>query len=214
MEPVASSTGSLPAAFIGHGSPMNTLEVNRFTQVWRDLGRALPRVLNAAYRKAGQVCTSVQRLYVDRRIVEAFMPKLVEAAQKMKAGDPADPATVIGPMISLHHAERAQGWVDAAVAAVLIRHESHRRSRGHQRGHQGLGLQRGNGGGGIEQGRDAGLHLVPGAQHRGAVARMRTRCSSPGAAEPPASRGSACCRSGSGRCSSARPATTPSASAI
>jgi acyl-CoA reductase-like NAD-dependent aldehyde dehydrogenase len=68
-------------------------------------------------RKAGQVCTSVQRLYVDRRIAGAFVPKLVAAAQKMKAGDPSDPSTVIGPMISPHHAQRAQSWVDAAVAA-------------------------------------------------------------------------------------------------
>jgi 4,5-DOPA dioxygenase extradiol len=34
---------NMPAAFVGHGSPMNTLEVNRFTQAWRDLGHALPR---------------------------------------------------------------------------------------------------------------------------------------------------------------------------
>ena len=33
----------MPAAFIGHGSPMNTLEVNRFTSAWRELGAALPR---------------------------------------------------------------------------------------------------------------------------------------------------------------------------
>jgi 4,5-DOPA dioxygenase extradiol len=33
----------MPAAFVGHGSPMNTLELNGFTQVWRDLGEALPR---------------------------------------------------------------------------------------------------------------------------------------------------------------------------
>lgn len=33
----------MPAAFIGHGSPMNTLEVNRFTGAWRALGRSLPR---------------------------------------------------------------------------------------------------------------------------------------------------------------------------
>ena len=33
----------MPAVFIGHGSPMNTLEVNRFTTAWRDLGRRLPR---------------------------------------------------------------------------------------------------------------------------------------------------------------------------
>ena len=32
-----------PVLFIGHGNPMNTLEVNRYTQAWRDLGRRLPR---------------------------------------------------------------------------------------------------------------------------------------------------------------------------
>lgn len=33
----------MPAVFIGHGSPMNTLETNRFTQVWQELGRSIPR---------------------------------------------------------------------------------------------------------------------------------------------------------------------------
>jgi 4,5-DOPA dioxygenase extradiol len=36
-------TTKMPAAFIGHGSPMNTLEDNRFTAAWRELGRSLPR---------------------------------------------------------------------------------------------------------------------------------------------------------------------------
>jgi acyl-CoA reductase-like NAD-dependent aldehyde dehydrogenase len=78
---------------------------------------AIPKILNAGFRKAGQVCTSVQRLYVDRRIAAEFALKLVAAAQKMKAGDPSDPATVIGPMISEHHAKRAQSWVDESIAA-------------------------------------------------------------------------------------------------
>lgn len=82
-----------------------------------DIELAIPKILNAGFRKAGQVCTSVQRLYVDRRIAAAFVPRLVAAGQKMKAGDPADPATIIGPMISEHHARRAQSWVDEAVAA-------------------------------------------------------------------------------------------------
>ncbi len=82
-----------------------------------DTALAIPKILNAGFRKAGQVCTSVQRLYVDRRIAAAFVPQLVAAAQKMKAGDPADPSTIIGPMISEHHARRAQSWVDEAVAA-------------------------------------------------------------------------------------------------
>lgn len=82
-----------------------------------DIDLAIPKILNAGLRKAGQVCTSVQRLYVDRRVLARFVPALVSAAQAMKAGDPADPATVIGPMISEHHARRAQAWVEEAVAA-------------------------------------------------------------------------------------------------
>ena len=37
------ATTLMPAAFIGHGSPMNTLESNRYTAAWQALGRALPR---------------------------------------------------------------------------------------------------------------------------------------------------------------------------
>lgn len=81
-----------------------------------DTALAIPKILNAGFRKAGQVCTSVQRLYVDRRIAAEFVPQLVAAARKMKAGDPSDPATVIGPMISTAHAQRAQFWVAEAVA--------------------------------------------------------------------------------------------------
>ena len=38
-----SASDRMPAAFIGHGSPMNTLELNAFTRSWRELGRTLPR---------------------------------------------------------------------------------------------------------------------------------------------------------------------------
>jgi acyl-CoA reductase-like NAD-dependent aldehyde dehydrogenase len=82
-----------------------------------DIDMAVPKIINAGFRKAGQVCTSVQRLFVDRRIAASFIPKLVAAANATKAGDPADPTTAIGPMISAHHAQRATAWVQEAVAA-------------------------------------------------------------------------------------------------
>lgn len=81
-----------------------------------DLARAVPKIVGAGFRKAGQVCTSVQRLHVERGIVEPFTAKLAAALRAMPHGDPADPATVIGPMISRVHAERAKRWVDEAVA--------------------------------------------------------------------------------------------------
>jgi acyl-CoA reductase-like NAD-dependent aldehyde dehydrogenase len=76
---------------------------------------AIPKIINAGFRKAGQVCTSVQRLLVDREIAGEFIPKFVAATRALKFGDPAEPATVIGPMISVSHAQRAQAWIDEAV---------------------------------------------------------------------------------------------------
>jgi succinate-semialdehyde dehydrogenase/glutarate-semialdehyde dehydrogenase len=80
-----------------------------------DLALAVPKIANAAFRKAGQVCTSVQRLMIDRRVLETFLPKFLDAVRLMKAGDPADPAVTVGPMISEAHAERATSWIQEAV---------------------------------------------------------------------------------------------------
>ena len=82
-----------------------------------DVELAIPKIINAGFRKAGQVCTSVQRLFVDRRIASTFIPQFVAAARATKAGDPGAPGTVVGPMISTHHAERAAAWVAEAVQA-------------------------------------------------------------------------------------------------
>lgn len=81
-----------------------------------DLARAIPRCVNASFRKAGQVCTSVQRLYVHRSILDSFVDSLVDATNKARVGDPRDPTTLVGPMISEREAERALGWVNEAVA--------------------------------------------------------------------------------------------------
>ncbi len=81
-----------------------------------DLARSVPRCMNASFRKAGQVCTSVQRLYVQRAILESFVASLVAATASAKVGDPWDRATLVGPMISATEAERAGAWVDEAVA--------------------------------------------------------------------------------------------------
>ncbi len=77
---------------------------------------AIAKILNAGFRKAGQVCTSVQRLYVERSVAASFVPKLVEAARQMKTGDPADASTVIGPMISREAADRAFAQIEEAIA--------------------------------------------------------------------------------------------------
>lgn len=82
-----------------------------------DLERAIPKIANAGLRKAGQVCTSVQRLYVDRRIADEVAQRLVEFASTLVAGDPRDPATRVGPLITEQAAIRAESWIGEAVAA-------------------------------------------------------------------------------------------------
>jgi succinate-semialdehyde dehydrogenase/glutarate-semialdehyde dehydrogenase len=80
-----------------------------------DLDHALPKCVGTAFRKAGQVCTSLQRLYVHANIVEAFGARLAAEASALKVGDPRDPETVVGPMIDAREAKRAEAWVREAV---------------------------------------------------------------------------------------------------
>lgn len=81
-----------------------------------DLKRAAGRVANSGFRRAGQACTSTQRLFVHKDVVDEFSALLADATQNLPCGDPHDPKTIIGPMISEQEAIRAQEWVDEAIA--------------------------------------------------------------------------------------------------
>ena len=79
-----------------------------------DLDLAIPKIARASFRKAGQVCTSIQRLYVDASIAGEVTARLVKAAAAMPCGDPRQADTVVGPMISVREAERASSWIQQA----------------------------------------------------------------------------------------------------
>lgn len=70
----------------------------------------------SGYAIAGQVCTSVQRLYVHEDVLDAFTKIFVPLVEQMKLGDPMDDATDIGPMLTDAAAERAEEVLKAAVA--------------------------------------------------------------------------------------------------
>jgi succinate-semialdehyde dehydrogenase/glutarate-semialdehyde dehydrogenase len=80
-----------------------------------DLEMAMPKLVGASFRKAGQVCTSIQRIFVDREIAPRFTEQFVAATRALKVGDPELPDTVVGPMISAAQAERAETWIQDAV---------------------------------------------------------------------------------------------------
>jgi acyl-CoA reductase-like NAD-dependent aldehyde dehydrogenase len=84
---------------------------------WPDLDEAANRTAHAAFGFAGQSCISVQRVFVERRIFQTFVWKLVDIAGKLVSGNPADEVTEVGPLIRLSEAERVESWIVEAVAA-------------------------------------------------------------------------------------------------
>ena len=70
-----------------------------------------------AFSHAGQSCISIQRILVQEEIAEAFTERLVANVQKLTVGDPLDPGTDVGPLITPDDRDRVKGWVDEAVAA-------------------------------------------------------------------------------------------------
>ncbi|WP_181349328.1 aldehyde dehydrogenase family protein [Thalassobacillus sp. CUG 92003] len=79
-----------------------------------DLDKAAANTAAKSFAFAGQVCISVQRLYIHESVKEAFQEKFIEAVQQLNVGDPADPKTDVGPMISEEEAKRAYAWIEEA----------------------------------------------------------------------------------------------------
>lgn len=82
-----------------------------------DLAWAAARIAMYGNSQAGQTCVSVQRVFVEEGVADAFMPHLVKAVSELASGDVWDPATVVGPVISEQAAERVMEWIDEAVEA-------------------------------------------------------------------------------------------------
>ncbi len=79
-----------------------------------DLDWAIKRSLTGAYGYAGQVCISVQRMFIHSSIYDEFLRRFVEGARALKIGDPLDPETQLGPMVDAQAAQRTERWVEEA----------------------------------------------------------------------------------------------------
>jgi acyl-CoA reductase-like NAD-dependent aldehyde dehydrogenase len=80
-----------------------------------DLDVAIPKLVKGGFYHAGQVCVSVQRIYVQRAIADKVTQRLAEGARKLKVGDPVLPDTEVGPLIRHAEVERIDGWIKEAV---------------------------------------------------------------------------------------------------
>ena len=81
-----------------------------------DQAYAAARCAVGAFAYAGQVCISVQRIFVQRRIHEEWTERFLTHVAKLRFGDPADETTEIGPLISDSAKSKISAWVGEAVA--------------------------------------------------------------------------------------------------
>ena len=79
-----------------------------------NLDEASKAIANGAYLYAGQVCISVQRIYVDHSVFDQFIEKFKAAVSEMKFGAPNEEGVVAGPLIDRVHVERIQSWINEA----------------------------------------------------------------------------------------------------
>ncbi|HJV41558.1 aldehyde dehydrogenase family protein [Caulobacter sp.] len=101
MRPVALELGSIAATIVCADA---------------DLDRAAVRCAQSGFRRQGQACTSTQRLFIQRPILERFTDMVAAETKKLKVGDPRQRDTDVGPLISEKDAIRAEAWVREAIA--------------------------------------------------------------------------------------------------
>jgi acyl-CoA reductase-like NAD-dependent aldehyde dehydrogenase len=82
-----------------------------------DLELVAKLVRTAGYRKAGQVCTSVQRVIAHERVIDDLAELLAATVRDIRPGDPREAGTGVGPMIHPAEAERARSWIAEAAEA-------------------------------------------------------------------------------------------------
>ena len=71
----------------------------------------------AAFLNAGQVCTSAERFYVLEPVFDDFVSAFVDYTESLRVGDPLDPDTDVGPLVSARQRDKVAAQVDAAVDA-------------------------------------------------------------------------------------------------
>src|SRR5437868_5160006 len=84
-----------------------------------DVETAAAKLAANAFAFAGQSCISVQRIYVERPVYDAFLAGFVPKVQALKVGDPSDDDTDVGPVIDADARERILAWIAEADGDVL-----------------------------------------------------------------------------------------------
>lgn len=79
-----------------------------------DLDDTLSETLRAAFSNQGQICLCGSRIYIQRGIYQQFRDRLVEKAARLQVGDPLDPKTHVGALVSAQHLEKVTSYIRLA----------------------------------------------------------------------------------------------------
>jgi len=79
-----------------------------------ELDSVVDKLVTGAFAYSGQVCISVQRIYVHRSRYDSFLADFTACTRRLKMGDPLEDSTELGPVISDQAADRIEAWVNEA----------------------------------------------------------------------------------------------------
>ncbi len=80
-----------------------------------NLDYAVKRCITSAFSFSGQICISLQRLFINKKIYDDFMSSFIDDVKTLKMGNPMDEETKLGPMIDEQAAQKIESWVQEAV---------------------------------------------------------------------------------------------------
>jgi acyl-CoA reductase-like NAD-dependent aldehyde dehydrogenase len=100
--------------FIGTGMELGGKDPS-YVRADCDLAYAIGENVDGAFFNAGQSCCSIERIYVDAAVYDEFVEGFVDLSRKYVLGNPLDPATNLGPMVSTKAAEFVRGQIAEAV---------------------------------------------------------------------------------------------------
>ena len=120
---VVSFTGSVPVGKIimqHAGIKKVSLELGGNAATYidssADIVYAAKRCAFGAFSNSGQVCISLQRIYVNESIYDAFAKAMAQETKELKVGSPYEEDTFMGPLIDDESAQRALNWVKSAIS--------------------------------------------------------------------------------------------------
>lgn len=82
-----------------------------------DLTKAVKRAVYGAFAYSGQICISVQRIFVHKEVFDSFLDSFLQAVSELKIGDPLSENVDVGPIIDEQNKSRILQWIDEAKSA-------------------------------------------------------------------------------------------------